>query len=641
MAQQSIDAMKLALTQHGMYSPLEKATMGVNRTKGTPAEFMAEASKQPGFRKEEVVDRKLQLPDQKLTKPEFMAHLKKSPMPKVTEHELHDFGDEEDALQAASQAIYGQNYDEVYDDRQAREKVEDWVKKHTAKYQDYQLPGGKNYREVLLQTPHFSEMDQNRLMELEADRRRSPQPKFWGMDTGANKELADLEKRKASMGEQYHTSHWEGHPNVIAHMRMSDRTGPNKEKLLHIEEIQSDLHQEGRKKGYRVNGESMPPEKAKRMTDKIMERFNAGELTTTQRNELLEKLDAAIENNNKVPDMPFKKNWHELAIKHALHHAAKHGYHGVVITPGQEQAERYPRRDESEKVAQEKGMKGFYDKIVPDYLNNIGKKYGVKTQLHAYPIETGREQMIPDNAGLGMIRSGNSEYAQAHHFPITEPMRQQILQGQPMYKQGGIIHKAEGGNVQPSIAQMRMALQQGNPIAAQNIGVEEAPNMSPKMYFSPSQNEDDTPNTGNSFDQDGVPVGGVDENILQPGTQFIAQSQQQPGQPPQGAQSGFPMQPPQGGAPTGPQGPTPPMGNMLSMTPQGQAMQAMGPKGPPSAPGTQPQPGTQPTPGMARGGNVSGYAKEKLVKNKKKVGKVTLAPTQDTMRLALTKKKAK
>jgi hypothetical protein len=40
--QPSIPEMKLALSKQGMYSPLEKAAMAVPRTKGTPAEFMAE-----------------------------------------------------------------------------------------------------------------------------------------------------------------------------------------------------------------------------------------------------------------------------------------------------------------------------------------------------------------------------------------------------------------------------------------------------------------------------------------------------------------------------------------------------------------------------------------------------------------------
>ena len=669
----SLDVMKLALTKHGMFSPLEKAMSSLKRPKGTAAEFMTEASKQPGFRKDEVSDRNLQLPDQKLTKAEMLQHLQKSPMPNVSEKVLHDFGDEEEALDAAAQHLFGQSYDEIYDDRKAREKVNNWIKENSSKYSTYQLPGGKNYREVLLQTPHFAEHDEHRIMELEADKRRSPQPSHWGMATGEAKELADLMKRKAGMGEQYHSSHFEGHPNILAHMRMSDRTGPNNEKLLHLEEIQSDWHQEGRKKGYRHQGGTLTPKEDARLNELYAK--DVSSMTAEEHNELM-RLSAKmpltesekIANKNKVPDAPFKKNWHELALKHALHHAAKHGYHGVVITPGQEQAKRYDlskhindlqydpqtktlsawdhsgnkvvdkndvNEDQlSDYIGKEgaskllaknpgdtqvkqlfgadlqvggEGMKGFYDKIVPDYLNKLGKPHGVK--VGKVPLEVKPAKSTPQIAAPGIGHFPEpivepAQHVQAHHFPITEPMRQQILQGQPMYKQGGIIHKAEGGNVQPNIAQMRMALQQRNPIEAQNIGVNEAPNMLPKIYFSPSQNENDDPTVGNSFNQDGMPIGGVDQNQQQPGQQLMAQ--QQPGQPPQGAQPPQGGLTPQGGPQIGPQGPTPPMGNMLSMTPQGQTMQALAPQGPPGPPGIPSGPPgapTQPAPtGMKNGG---------------------------------------
>ena len=741
----SLDVMKLALTQHGMYSPLEKATMGVNRTKGTPAEFMAEIAKQPGFRKDEVADRKIQLPDQKLTKAEMMQHLQKSPMPNVSEKVLHDFGDEEEALDAAAQHLFGQSYDEIYDDRKAREKVNNWIKANSSKYSTYQLPGGKNYREVLLQTPHFAEHDEHRIMELEADKRRSPQPSHWGMATGEAKELADLMKRKAGMGEQYHSSHFEGHPNILAHMRMSDREAPGemgytlinkksgfksphfntpeeakaaleaypesirgslemqqsqgpKRKLLHLEEIQSDWHQAGRKKGYHQNLKELP--EGYKIRENVDPRGFTDHSVLDENGKLMASgvsaegaKKNALENLNRgqrVPDAPFKKNWHELALKHALHHAAKHGYHGVVITPGKEQADRYSLSKQVEAVRANlnpdgtyqlgvqpigknmqkhetsvkaekldellgkelaekirsgvtdpgvdngkvfsgldlnvggEGMKGFYDKIIPDYLNKLGKSHGVKVgsinvpapqkgepysmgdvmEHHGMTEDQWRNTPVPRRNDLQMQYSNQRSKTALHHFPITEPMRQQILQGQPMYKQGGIIHKAEGGNVQPNIAQMRMALQQRNPIEAQNIGVNEAPNMLPKIYFSPSQNENDDPTIGNSFNQDGMPIGGVDQDQQQPGQQLMAQ--QQPGQPPQGAQPPQGGLTPQGGLQSGPQGPTPPMGNMLSMTPQGQTMQALAPQGPPNPPGMPSGPPgapTQPAPtGMKNGG---------------------------------------
>jgi len=167
---------------------------------------------------------------------------------------------------------------------------------------------------------------------------------------------------------------------------------------------------------------------------------------------------------------------------------------------------------------------------------------------------------------------------------------------------GGRVHMATGGgitnlgsNMQPNLAQMRMALNQNktNPIEMQNIGVNEAPNMSPKMYMPPEDDEYQYPSPGGVAMSNGMPIGGVDVNQQQPGQQLITDQQSQ-----QGVQGGLPGGAPQGGMPQDvPAGPTPPSGNMLSMTPQGQAMQAMGGGNPPGPPGAPPPPG------MKKGGS--------------------------------------
>jgi hypothetical protein len=48
--------------------------------------------------------------------------------------------------------------------------------------------------------------------------------------------------------EKYRSSHFD-QPNILAHMRLNDRVVDGKNTLF-IEEIQSDWHQAGRKKGY-------------------------------------------------------------------------------------------------------------------------------------------------------------------------------------------------------------------------------------------------------------------------------------------------------------------------------------------------------------------------------------------------------
>lgn len=68
-----------------------------------------------------------------------------------------------------------------------------------------------------------------------------------------------------------------------------------------------------------------------------------------KRSELREKLNEVdyeirrinSEKDNAVPQAPFEKNWHELAMKRMLRYAAENGYDKIAWTTGDQQAERY------------------------------------------------------------------------------------------------------------------------------------------------------------------------------------------------------------------------------------------------------------------------------------------------------------
>jgi hypothetical protein len=144
-------------------------------------------------------------------------------------------------------------------------------------------------------------------------------------------------------------------------------------------------------------------------------------------------------------------------------------------------------------------------------------------------------------------------------------------------KESHVIKKAIGGNVQPSVAQMKMALaQKSSSVDLKSIGVNEAPNMTPKHFFPPETSDIGLPSPGGVATPRGMPIGGIDMSQQQGGQQLMPT----PPQPPQGAPEQPPGAPgglpPAGGPPGAPAGPTPPMGNMLSMTPQGQTMNAIG-----------------------------------------------------------------
>ena len=92
------------------------------------------------------------------------------------------------------------------------------------KFSQYQLPGGENYREVLVTMPIGKETLEN-----------------------ANGEVI-LEKSRGSVNEVFTSSHFSD-PNILYHLRLNDRTTADGKKMLFAEEIQSDWHQKGRKRG--------------------------------------------------------------------------------------------------------------------------------------------------------------------------------------------------------------------------------------------------------------------------------------------------------------------------------------------------------------------------------------------------------
>jgi hypothetical protein len=105
------------------------------------------------------------------------------------------------------------------------------------------------------------------------------------------------------------------------------------------------------------------------------------------------------------------------------------------------------------------GMMGFYDKMLPDYLNNFGKPYGAQVGVFDMPNprkglsitdvqkEAGiTEQQwldLPSDEKMRLIDEMDVKAKAAtmplHNFPITPEMRESIKQkGLPLYQQVGI-----------------------------------------------------------------------------------------------------------------------------------------------------------------------------------------------------------
>ena len=226
------------------------------------------------------------------------------------------------------------------------------------KFGQYTLPGGENYREILLTMPSkapkdFPSFDQwlNTRYggeDVPVSVRRAAEAEYERQAAGLTKYQGD-----------FRSSHWE-QPNVLAHIRVNDRVDADGKKMLLIEEVQSDWHQAGRDKGYQQQGRSIKEiraeisevnreryrllEEADALPDSRMEEFNAmneryRELGIRAR-QLNDEFDAAP-NPSGVPDAPMKDTWYQLALKRALQYAAENGYDRVGLTTGSRQAERY------------------------------------------------------------------------------------------------------------------------------------------------------------------------------------------------------------------------------------------------------------------------------------------------------------
>jgi len=283
-------------------------------------------------------------------------------------------------------------------------------KEGATKFQQYTLPGGENYREVLLRL----DRPQAKVVDLEVDRRLGSGGGRWGVQmpdgtiTSRFYEKFDAEQAlrfdAAKQGVTFTSSHWDD-PNVLAHLRMSDRTGPNGEKILHLEELQSDWGKKGRKEGFvdpkalaqweideaaaykvlfgaqrqhaevvdriRFNGEPLEPfnrgvESPRAFERREAEHFNKREaLLSADPNYQAsrERLDAAKDairalgpkpTDSGTPSAPYVTNtaaWTDLALKRALKEAAEGGYDKIVWTPGAEQVKRYDLSKQIDELA--------------------------------------------------------------------------------------------------------------------------------------------------------------------------------------------------------------------------------------------------------------------------------------------------
>lgn len=235
------------------------------------------------------------------------------------------------------------------------------------KFDKYTLPGGENYREILLTTPSNMGEYNNYVKQLRAK---------YGEGGLANLPLTEIERARLDKfyanedTQPFKSSHWE-QPNVLAHIRVNDRVDADGKKMLLVEEVQSDWHQAGRDKGYKneveLEAKFAPLAQEHRAIVERRAEIVAKPGMEEEYKSLAKREQQLIDEMNKlhdtkqygVPDAPMKDTWYQLALKRVLKYAADNGYERVGLTTGSRQAERFDLSKQVERIISTKEEGGF------------------------------------------------------------------------------------------------------------------------------------------------------------------------------------------------------------------------------------------------------------------------------------------
>lgn len=454
--------------------------------------------------------------------------------------------------------------DEVVDDLNLR-FVWDIQTGDPTKFSQYQLPGGTNYREVLVTLPskarvhpHHAEIERL-LPEMSAARRAGNYNLANEIDArimqmGREIEAAGARNKTGQEG-LFRSSHFD-EPNILVHLRVNDRTDSDGKKVLFVEEMQSDWGQKGKKEGFDT-GNRLPDGMtiSKEGNEWVVRSASGEELVKGPDKEALLNeigaqpiVQAVLQGVPSAPFVEASDAWVELGIKQAVRMAVDGGYDRIAWTTGEQQYNRWgsqvlswtKRGDNWYVLGQEQaggdafagmegqlseqafskgrqiesrddlrelvlatmdrekkdwspenwkkhidkitdgiwqqmkdgkdgstmprreGMKGFYDKILPNVAKKVSKKLGGDGMVGEVRVPNGgRVQQLrepsgwqalgPKNEYLGLFNTESEAKAalgQAQQsITITPEMKAKVSSGVPLMQDAkGAVEFAEGGD---------------------------------------------------------------------------------------------------------------------------------------------------------------------------------------------------
>lgn len=173
------------------------------------------------------------------------------------------------------------------------------------------------------------------------------------------------------------STHWD-QPNVVAHARFMDKRDASGDRVLFIEEVQSDWHQKGRDQGYAGRLSDAEVARLRDVAVRASERVDAARAAVyshfeestgvppvggtyyaqvrdaaqalgadhslvreLRSAELAEREAGVALMPSGIPNAPFKSTWPALVMKRMIRWAVDNGYTKIAWTTGAEQTERY------------------------------------------------------------------------------------------------------------------------------------------------------------------------------------------------------------------------------------------------------------------------------------------------------------
>lgn len=343
------------------------------------------------------------------------------------------------------------------------------------KYADYTLPGGENYREVLLKLPEkeptFALEDFFDEMEKKYGRDhiyKLVSPNYWvirdDFESRISKEeratLRKLQKDEIDRKKMvFRTNHWDER-DVLAHIRLNDRTDADGNRVLFVEELQSDWGQEGKSKGFKQKPdpriEEIKKERMEAITkmvslDSASPEWKAVSEKVVSLNAKLRELGATAMTDthvqDRVPPGPFvttTPGWLNLALKRIMKMAADEGYDKVAFINGEQSHQRFPQKHDGGSTLP--GFQAFYDNMIPAALNKLmpkfgGGKVGMTRILHKGSVwdhmtfeervDADVDLSLPDIEALQ--KQKKQKMVDHASFPITDAMREKTAGGMPLF----------------------------------------------------------------------------------------------------------------------------------------------------------------------------------------------------------------